>query len=119
MNYSGYCSREQIIRIAYFLLEGNTVEEAAEEFNFSEKYVSSIVNGQMRHDYPEIYTKLKNKPYMVFQRIVYRKVNLEEARKIFNVSEKNFNKFLSDILKKDFKTYIIVRTKIYNSIPNK
>ena len=102
-------------RIAYYMLEGNTITEAAAEFGIKVKKISSILNDRIRFNNPEVYALIKKKPYMAFQRCIYKKCSIRDACKIFQISEKTFNDFLNEILKSDKKMYIKMRNQIYIS----
>ncbi len=115
MNHNGYGEWKKCMQIAYYMLEGNTAQEAAEEFGISDGYVNHLITNQIRVSTPRIYEKIKNKPYMVFQRIIYRKCSVEEACSKHRISRKKFDLFLEEILRLDFKTYVAMRTKIHNA----
>lgn len=109
------CSTMELVeRLGYYMLEGNTYAECAEEFRLKQAFVKRLINDNLGIVNPKLLRMIRNKPYMVFQRVIYRECSLKEARKVFQVSQKDFDEFLIGIYKKDFKKYIIMKTKIYN-----
>lgn len=109
-----YWKRTQLRTLMESLLQGNTYKEVAEEFGYGEDWVKRKMRW-IRQDYPEKYCKIKNKPYMVFQRIIYKGCTLDEALKAFHLSEERFWNFMKEVLQKDPKLYIKVRSSIHNS----
>lgn len=103
---------KRLTDIAYYLLEGNTYAEAAEEFGLSEGHIKRCINEDLPRQNSKIFIVLKNRPYMVFQRCVFRGCSIEEARKTFQVSEQRFNKFMQSILKDSPGRYVYMKSKI-------
>lgn len=104
-----------VLKLGYFMLHGNTYDECADEFLMKRGTVQRLINEKLKLINTKMFDLIKNKPYMVFQRAVYRKCSIEEARKVFHVSKKNFDKFLMDIYYVDPKQYMILRNKLYQA----
>ena len=103
---------KRLTDIAYYLLEGNTYAEAAEEFGLSVWHLKKCINEDLPRQNYKIFVVLKNRPYMVFQRCVFKGCSIEEARKTFHVSEQRFDKFMQGILKDSPGRYVYMRSRI-------
>lgn len=107
-----YETMELVQRLGYFMLEGNTYDETSEEFKMNREKVKRLINEKLKLINPKVFNLIKNRPYMVFQRAVYKKCSIEEALAVFNVSKKRFDSFLLGIYETNPKKYVDMRNKM-------
>lgn len=109
-----YWKHTQLKSLADALLQGKTYQEAAAEFGYQADWARKKLKW-IKQDYPDLYILIKTKPYRAFQRVMYTGCSLEEALKIFKVSDKCFWRFMNErVLKNHPHIYIKVRSKIHN-----
>lgn len=101
--------------LGYFMLEGNTYDECAEEFSMKRDTVQRLINEKLKLINPKVFYLIKNRPYMVLQRAIYKKCTIEEARKIFKVSKKDVDKFLMKIYDLSPRSYVAMKNKLYQA----
>ena len=101
------------IKIAYYLLEGNSYSEAAEEFSVRKDTVKCSINEYLPYINADLYLKLKNKPLMALNRMKNKGISLEEACSFFNLSMERMNLFLKKLSEKNPRLYIRYKGYIY------
>ena len=101
------------IGIAYFMLEGNSYTEAAEEFSIKRSMVKRCINEYLPYINPQLYILIKNKPIMVLNRVKNKGISLEEACSYFKISAEKVDLFLKQIAEKDPRSYIRYKSYIY------
>ena len=105
-------TRMMLENIAAYMLEGHTYKETAEEWGCSTHCIQRNINEKFKFIDSKRYSLLKNKPYMVFQRVMYTNCKVEEALKTLHVSKKRFNEFLHSIYDISPRSYIHMRARL-------
>lgn len=101
------------LTIAYFMLEGNSYSEAAEEFSLKESIIKYAINDHLPYINEQLYVQLKNKPLMALNRMKNKGISLEEACLFFNLSMERMNLFLKKLSEKNPRLYIRYKGYIY------
>lgn len=105
-------TRTMLENIVTFMLEGHTYKEAAEEWGCTPHCIQRNINERYKFIDARRFTLLKHKPYMVFQRVIYTGCSLQEALKVWHVSQKRFSEFMNSLYTNNPRGYIYMRAKL-------
>ena len=98
--------------VAAYLMQGYTYKEAAEQWDVTPHCIQRNINEHYKYMDTKKFELLKNRPYMVFQRVIYTDCSLEEALKVWRVSQKRFDAFMRSIYAKNRKGYLKMRSQL-------
>lgn len=97
------------VQIAYFLAEGHTLDEAAQEFRCRRETIERRLEIVKFHN-SKLYERATSRYLRALGAIVELKIPVNEALKKFKVNKKDFNTFLEKDVKPSNKQLYVIAT---------
>lgn len=106
---------EEILRMAYYLAEGHTIQETAREFRCNEKTVQRKLKRLKAID-SRLYEKAVSKYLRAVRAVLEQKTPIDQVFRKFKISRQKFYEYLEKELKiVDKQKYVIITYKLYLS----